>query len=361
MDRPAAASERSEASHANGARRRSGARVERVGESEARSPSDLMSRIRVGTSGWDYPSGKGTWNGIFYPPKGGRRPRGTPKFDELVFYAEHFDTVEVNSTFYRVPAQDAVRKWAERTPKGFEFSLKLFQKFTHPEMFAKATGDDPSRLGQADVDAFRAAIDPLATAGKLGALLAQFPASFKSDAASRGYLDWLLRAFAGYSLAVELRHRSWSEDPKTMLSLLGEHGAALAQIDEPKFRTSIRQDLLANTRTFYYLRLHGRNAAQWWKHDASEDRYNYLYTPEELEPFSAAAAAAARDVKKAYLYANNHFSAKSVANAAILKHQLGQDLEGEYPEAMVERYPELKGIVKLLPDRALLKASHKPS
>ena len=317
--------------------------------------------IRVGTSGWSYPSGRGTWNGIFYPEQPARRPRGTPKFDELAFYAEHFDTVEVNSSFYRVPAIAAVEKWAERTPPGFEFSLKLYQKFTHPDMFAKATGADPSQLGRKDVDEFRAALEPLAAADKLGALLAQFPASFKNDPESRGYLEWLLKSFKGYPVAVELRHRSWSERPSETAELLSAYDAALAQIDEPKFRSSIRQTLLPNVKSFYYLRLHGRNAAQWWKHDSSEDRYNYLYSAEELQPFAEAARAAAREVKKAYLYANNHFSAKSVANAAILKAQLGQEIEGEYPAAFVEEYPDLKGMVKLLPEQGTLTPSRKPS
>ena len=317
--------------------------------------------IRVGTSGWSYPSGNGTWNGIFYPAQPARRPRGTPKFDELTFYAEHFDTVEVNSSFYRVPSIAAVEKWAERTPAGFEFSLKLYQKFTHPDMFAKATGGDPSRLGTTDVDEFKAALEPLASAGKLGALLAQFPASFKSDPESRGYLEWLLKAFRDYPVAVELRHRSWSEQPSETADLLSSYDAALAQIDEPKFKSSIRQTLLPNVRSFYYLRLHGRNAKQWWKHEASEDRYNYLYSADELKPFSEAAKAAAREVKKAYLYANNHFSAKSVANAAILKAQLGQELEGEYPAEFVDEYPDLKGMVKLLPGQQKLTTSRKPS
>ena len=316
-------------------------------------------RIRVGTSGWSYPSGQGTWNGIFYPK--GRRARGAPKFDELTFYAQHFDTVEVNSTFYRVPAVDAVRKWVERTPADFEFSLKLYQKFTHPDMFAKATGGDPSQLGSRDVDEFRAALDPIAEAGKLGALLAQFPASFKNEPESRGYLEWLLKAFREYSLAIELRHRTWSDAQDETIALLAEHQAALAQIDEPKFQTSIRQDLLPKARTFYYLRLHGRNAAQWWKHDKSEDRYNYLYSEDELKPFADAATVASRAVKKAYLYANNHFSAKSVANATILKHQLGQEIEGGYPEEFVETYPELKTIVKLLPSQPGLLTGRKPS
>jgi uncharacterized protein YecE (DUF72 family) len=307
--------------------------------------------IRIGTSGWSYPSGKGSWNGIFYPIPAGRKTRSgakAGKFDELAFYAEHFDTVEINSTFYRVPSVATAQSWARRTPRGFEFSLKLFQKFTHPEMFEKATGASAWDLGLQDVDAFRASIDPLAAAGKLGALLAQFPAGFKNEPDTRAYLEWLLDKFKDYQTAVELRHRSWSDRPQDTAALLGEYGAAWTQIDEPKFRFSIRQDLLPNVKTFYYLRLHGRNAAQWWKHEKSEDRYNYLYSAAELQPFADAARAASREVKKAYLYANNHFSAKSVANAAILKHQLGQPLPGEYPEAFVEQYPDLKGIVKVL-------------
>lgn len=320
-----------------------------------------MGVVRIGTSGWSYPSGKGTWNGVFYPVQPARRPRGAPKFDDLAFYAEHFDTVEVNSSFYRVPAEATVRKWTERTPKGFEFSLKLYQKFTHPDMFATATGADPAELGGRDVDEFRRAIDPLAAAGKLGALLAQFPPSFKNEPESLSYLEWLLKSFRDHPLAIELRHRSWSDAPRDLLALLREFHAAWVQIDEPKFRTSIRQALAPNVGGFFYLRLHGRNAAQWWKHDASEDRYNYLYTPEELEPIAEAAKEASRTVRKAYLYANNHFSAKSVANAAILKHQIGQEVEGAYPPQMVEHYPDLKGIVKLLPDPRPLTASRKPS
>jgi uncharacterized protein YecE (DUF72 family) len=317
--------------------------------------------IRVGTSGWSYPSGKGTWSGVFYPEQRARRPRGAPKFDELAFYSEHFDTVEVNSSFYRVPTVAAVRKWTERTPPGFEFSLKLYQKFTHPDMFAKATGGDPSTIGGKDVDEFRAAIGPLVETGRLGALLAQFPASFKNDPESRGYLEWLLKAFQDYPVAIELRHRSWSDNPSDTAQMLEEFNAALAQIDEPKFKSSIRQTAMPTVSSFYYLRLHGRNAAQWWKHDTSEDRYNYLYTAEELKPFADAAKASSREVKKAYLYANNHFSAKSVANAAILKAQLGQELDGEYPAEFVERYPELKGMVKLLPEQPALTPLRKPS
>ena len=314
-----------------------------------------MSTIRIGTSGWNYPSGKGTWNGIFYPPT-----RGRPKwFDELAFYAEHFDTVEVNSTFYGQPRADVTRAWASRTPPGFEFSVKLYQKFTHPRMFTKRLADSlpgeaarqPALLDAlaqpngADIDAFRRGIDPLASSGRLGALLAQFPASFKSSPASRDYLAGLLRAFAGYPVAVELRHKTWSDQMGDTLTLLNSFGAAWVQIDEPKFRFSIRQNYLPNVQGFYYMRLHGRNAEQWWQHEKPEDRYNYLYSKDELKPFTETADAARQLVKKLHLYTNNHFSAKSVANAVMIKQQLGEPIEGEYSREFLARYPDLNGVV----------------
>ena len=95
--------------------------------------------LRIGTSGWNYPSGKGSWNGLFYPARRGRRA-GLPDFDELSWYAEHFDTVEVNSTFYGQPRPEVTRAWALRTPSNFEFSIKLYQKFTHPRMFKERVG-----------------------------------------------------------------------------------------------------------------------------------------------------------------------------------------------------------------------------
>ncbi len=320
----------------------------------------MISNLRIGTSGWNYPGGRGTWNGVFYPP-----PRLRPaRFDELAFYAEHFNTVEVNNTFYGQPRAEISRRWVARTPPGFEFSLKLYQKFTHPAMFKKALkksigaqlpadgGDDAAldelaRPNQADIDEFRAGIDPIASSGRMGALLAQFPPSFKDSPASRDYLSHLLGQFAGYRVAVELRHRSWSDAIADTLSLLNAHGAAWVQIDEPKFRFSIRQNYLPNVTSFYYMRLHGRNVEAWWRHDKSEDRYDYLYSDEELREFTTTADAARRLVRKAYLYTNNHFSAKSIANAAMIKKQLGEPIEGEYPPEFVERFPELASIVRV--------------
>src|ERR1700704_493831 len=137
----------------------------------------MTATLRVGTSGWHYPSGKGTWNGVFYPPTRGR----AKTFDELAFFAEHFDTVELNSTFYGQPRAHVSRSWVERTPAGFEFSVKLYQKFTHPKMFEKrvtsslpddARGDEEllqalARPNLSDLDEFRRGIDPLAMSGKL--------------------------------------------------------------------------------------------------------------------------------------------------------------------------------------------------
>jgi uncharacterized protein YecE (DUF72 family) len=307
--------------------------------------------VRIGTSGWSYPSGHGRWNGPFYPATRSKRD-GTKDFDELAFYATHFDTVEVNTTFYGQPRAEITRGWAQRTPAGFDFSLKLYQKFTHPKMFrAAALKSAPGGEGAlldllaqvtpSDIDEFRAGIEPLAAAGKLGALLAQFPPSFTNTSASQDYLGTLLQAFSDYPVAVELRHKSWSDALGGTLTLLNGAGAAWVQIDEPKFRFSIRQNYLPNVTSFYYMRLHGRNAAQWWRHDKSEDRYNYLYSAGELREFAETAGAAKELVKKSYLYTNNHFSAKSVVNAVMLKAQLGQPIEGEYPLELVERYPEM--------------------
>jgi uncharacterized protein YecE (DUF72 family) len=313
--------------------------------------------LHIGTSGWNYPSGKGKWNGLFYPATRSKRA-GTADFDELRYYAEHFDTVEVNTTFYGQPRPGVTRTWVERTPQEFEFSLKLYQKFTHPKMFRetalkRAPGSEGPLLDllaevtQSDIDEFRKGIEPLATSGRLGALLAQFPASFKDSPASRDYLAQLLRAFDDYPTAVELRHKSWSDAIGDTFAMLNAFSAAWVQIDEPMFRVSIRQNYLPNVTGFYYMRLHGRNAAQWWRHDASEDRYNSLYSGQELKEFSDIAGAAKALVKKSYLYTNNHFAAKSVVNAVMIKAQLGEPIDGEYPPELIDRYPDIADLVPI--------------
>jgi uncharacterized protein YecE (DUF72 family) len=309
-----------------------------------------MGDVRIGTSGWSYPSGPGAWSGIFYPSRRGRTAGRLAKADELSYYAEHFDTVEVNSSFYRLPDPAVTTRWAAQTPPGFDFCLKLFQKFTHPGMYAKGAGtrggaESPiPAVTDGDVDAFRRAIDPLASAGKLGALLVQFPPSFRHGDAAREYLEWLLRAFSDYQAAVELRHRSWSDHQQEVLAFLKARQAAWVQIDEPKFRFSIQQSHLPNLSSLYYMRLHGRNAEKWWTHDHPDERYNYLYSPAEVGGFAETVQRVRQLVQKIYVFMNNHFAGKAVANAAALRHAIGQPVPGEYSGEMLERYPFLAGI-----------------
>jgi uncharacterized protein YecE (DUF72 family) len=206
-----------------------------------------------------------------------------------------------------------------------------------------------SRVTEADVSRFKDGLDPIANAHKLGALLAQFPPSFHDTPANREYLAWLLRTFREYPTAVELRHSTWSDKFGETLELLNAFNAAWVQIDEPKFKFSIRQNYLPNVKGFAYMRLHGRNVANWWQHEHVEDRYDYLYSKEELQPFADTASATDEIVRKAYLYLNNHFSSKAVVNAAVLKSLVRQPITGTYPPEMVERYPELKGLVEVAP------------
>ncbi|HJU45039.1 MAG TPA: DUF72 domain-containing protein [Vicinamibacterales bacterium] len=301
--------------------------------------------VRIGTSGWNYPNGRGTWNGVFYPlPED--RERG---FDELRFYAERFNTVEVNSTFYGQPRANTSLNWVKRTPEDFEFAIKLYQKFTHPDMTI-----DRTPVVQADVDAFRGGIEPLAAAGKLGPLLIQFPASFQRTQEAVDYVAWLLTAFAHYQRVVEFRHRSWSDAGAATLALLNEHRAALVRIDEPKFESSIRPDWSVHESGIYYVRFHGRNAKEWWDHAESEDRYNYFYSEEELEPIADKARKARDQKKRVYLMMNNHFSAQSVANATTLKKMLDEPITAKMPAELVDRFPALARIVSTLPRARLL-------
>jgi uncharacterized protein YecE (DUF72 family) len=292
----------------------------------------VIDDIRIGTSGWHYPTGAGTWNGAFYPKP---RPRG---FDELAFYAEQFDTVEINATFYGQPRAEVTAAWVDRTPASFEFAVKLYQQFTHPKMFqarvteslarALGTADIPEETvgaliaaNQADLDEFRRGIEPLTAAGKLGALLAQFPASFHDTPANRVHLATILRAFRDHQVAVELRHRSWSDGANETRDLLEAFGAAWVWIDEPKFKDSIRQPIPASGK-LVYLRLHGRNAKAWWRHADRDERYNYLYREEELRPIVEEIAAGPRRIGKARIYFNNHPNARSVANAKQMKEMV---------------------------------------
>lgn len=269
-----------------------------------------MTQIYIGTSGWSYPKGEGTWKGHFYP---------SGKINELEYYSQFFNTVEVNSSFYRPPNPVFAENWVKRTPGGFLFTVKLWQKFTHPRMYQEATGDVAS-ISQADVDLFNHSIEPLAEAGKLGALLAQFPPGFKNDDYGQQIMGAVTSTFGQYRLAVELRHRSWSDDANTA-RLLREKNVAWVQIDEPKFFSSVAANVPL-TSDMAYLRFHGRNAENWWRGD-SETRYKYLYSPGELMELSSKVREAAGETQLLFAFFNNHWQGYAPRNAVDMKKSLG--------------------------------------
>ena len=240
------------------------------------------------------------------------------------------------------------RAWVRRTPASFQFAVKLFQKFTHPDMYLSRNGVSDWDLSREDADLFRQGIDPIASAGRLAAVLVQFPPSFHAEAETRDYLDWVLEAFAGYALAVELRHRSWSDEADDTAARLKTHAAAWVLIDEPKFSSSIRQaGLDDDTSRLTYIRLHGRNADAWFDEGAGRDRrYDYLYTVDELQPLATSARGMATRAQAVYAVANNHFRGQAVVAALQLKHLI-QGIEPEAPPALAAAYPGLRGPQRL--------------
>lgn len=201
--------------------------------------------------------------------------------------------------------------------------MKLWQKFTHPKMYEEATGQD-ALIAQRDVDVFRKSMEPLARANKLGALLAQFPPSFKNDEAGRDILEGIANAFGEYRVAVELRHRSWSDDKKTA-DLLRENNMAWVEIDEPRFSTSVANEVPLTSETAYF-RFHGRNAKDWW-HGDTETRYRYLYNEEEIKQLAERVKEARSKTKLLFAFFNNHWQAYAPRNANDLKKALGVTVE----------------------------------
>jgi uncharacterized protein YecE (DUF72 family) len=292
--------------------------------------------LYVGTSGWSYPKGNGAWDGSFYPPR-------LVDKDKLSFYARYFNTVEINSSFYRPPNMYAARAWAQKVPDSFRFTVKLWQKFTHPKMFEQATGN-VAEVEDEDFGVFTEGVGPLLESGKLGVLLAQFPTSFRPDPARLEYLEGLIRRLrgAGFPLAVELRHREWTESDQApaLRALMEQERVAWVMIDEPRFKTSIRHVPL--TSDLGYFRFHGRNYAQWWKHGESEDRYNYLYTPVEQKEIAQDVREVASQTQDTYAFYNNHYGAKAVVNALQLQTMLDMPPPQEpLPEVLQQSFPDV--------------------
>jgi uncharacterized protein YecE (DUF72 family) len=185
-------------------------------------------------------------------------------------------------------------------------------------MYKEATGEE-AVISQRDVDIFKQSIEPLVKYGKLGALLAQFPPSFKNDHYGKQILNAVIRTFGQYRLAVELRHRSWSDDKETA-TLLRENYASWVQIDEPKFKTSVAEDLPI-TSDMIYFRFHGRNAEMWWKGN-TETRYKYLYSQEEVNELMDKVKSLTEKAKLAFVLFNNHWQAYAPRNAVDMQKAL---------------------------------------
>lgn len=278
--------------------------------------------VRIGTAGWSYSD----WVGIVYPKL---RPRG---FHQAAYLAHYFDTVEINSSFYRPVRPEHARLWASRVAfnQRFMFTVKLHRAFTH-EL-------NPSGEDERD---FRAMADVLMESGRLGAVLAQFPWSFKHTVQNRAYVDALLERFGGYPMVVEMRHGDWMSPP--FLDLLREHEAGFCNIDQPTVSHGMAPSAEV-TGPVGYIRLHGRNYRSWFQGGESEmrhERYNYLYTTAELEPWRKRIEHVAEETRATYVIANNHYMGKAPANALQLISML-LEKKAEAPPMLVETYPELE-------------------
>jgi uncharacterized protein YecE (DUF72 family) len=280
--------------------------------------------IRIGPAGWSYKD----WEGIVYPQKPGR------KFDPLSYLSGFFDTIEINSTFYRPPSPSSAAAWVSRVQHNprFKFTAKLYRSFTH-----ESSGASPQ-----DETDYRKGLDPIFQAGRLGAVLIQFPWSFKNTDTERERLDRLLKQFSEYPLVVEVRHGSWNRPE--VLDWFEEAGVGFCNIDQPLFRHSIKPSSVA-TSMVGYIRLHGRNYRSWFTENRKpSDRYDYLYPLEELEPWVDRVRLVSREVKETFVVTNNHYLGKGIVNALDIKALLvGGKVRG--PVILSEKYPHLKQLM----------------
>jgi len=294
-----------------------------------------MSLTYIGTAGWQYKD----WNGKFYPPK--------LKQPNLRFYAEYFDTVEINSSFYGHIKPKVAEGWCklvEEVNPNFVFTAKLNRAFTHsPMAVIESTSASSIKPRASDEAEAKAGLDVLAERRRLGALLMQFPISFKNTDENREYLSSLAGRFNEYPLVVEIRHSSW-DDPAVLRSFAAM-GIGFCNIDQPLLGKALAPSQIALGRVGY-VRLHGRNYQQWFEQERSHDRYNYLYSPEELENWARRIEHVSGQAETTFVISNNHFESKAAVNSLQLKSMLtGSDVTA--PGSLQLAYPEaLKGFVR---------------
>lgn len=255
-------------------------------------------QILIGSSGYSYDD----WRGTFYPVR-------LAKGGMLEYYAQEFSFTEVNSTFYHIPAARVMEALAKKTPRGFVFSVKAHGSLTH-EREAESTGY---------AEKFRLALKPIEEAGKLGAVLFQFPYSFRNTPENRGYLARLRELYPEVPAAVEFRHVSWEGEP--LWGWLSALGFAYVCVDEPRLKGLVGP-VAVRTADIAYVRFHGRNAAKWWRHGEAWERYDYLYSREELEEWLPRIKAVAAGAKRVFAAFNNHPRGQAVENARMLREMI---------------------------------------
>ncbi len=293
-----------------------------------------MQRLYVGTSGWSYAD----WDGVVYPR---HRPRG---FSGVSFLAEYFDAVELNTTFYRPPTARMSECWLRQSEanRDFLFTAKLWQRFTH-QRWEPWTDRDRTMV----IEGLR----PLVEAGKLGALLIQFPWSFVASTENRDWLQRVAGAFARFPLVVEVRHASWLEEEA--LDFLRAHSLGFCNIDQPTSTQSVAPTNLLCGPVGYF-RFHGRNRKAWFDPDAGRnERYNYLYGEDELEPWARGIEQMLNDANRIFVMNNNHYRGQAAVNALQLKARLGEG-KVNAPSTLVNAYPILKRIARPQPWQQLL-------
>jgi len=281
-----------------------------------------MGKIRVGTSGWSYKD----WEDIVYPKSTAKKA--------LPYMADYFDTIEVNTSFYRPTNPRYCEKWVRNVEgnSDFMFTMKLWQRFTHEREEAWTAED---------AEVFKNAIAPIANAQKLGALLIQFPWSFANTEDNRHWVARLAEAFGEYPLVTEVRHKSWENEPS--MSFLRDNGLDFCNIDQPTSRSSIGPTSIATGDVAYY-RFHGRNAANWFSKNAGRDqRYDYLYSDEELGPWIRDIEEMEKRVEQIYVMTNNHYRGQAPVNALQMKAALGGG-KVRVPNSLIDYYPVLKKI-----------------
>ena len=263
-------------------------------------PLGREGRIRVGTSGYSFAD----WVGPFYPA-------GTPRGRMLDEYVRHFDVVEINSSYYRIPTASMFERMERKTPAGFEFVVKLFGGMTHEI-------EDDSHMYREFVDS----ITPFKEADKFAGYLAQFPWKFKNSESSRAHLVTLRKRLGEDPLFVEFRHDSWIEDQT--FEFLRDLRVGYCSVDEPRLKGLV-PPVVAATTDEGYVRLHGRNERNWWGKGGG-DRYDYDYNGEELAEWADKMLGLESKVKKVYAFFNNCHAGHAARNAELMIEMLGDEL-----------------------------------